>query len=55
VDLLKHRPLQFCMFYAALFGEERMVKLMSASVEPVKKLRAARRKSLGREPEIGEE
>jgi hypothetical protein len=55
VDLLKFRPLQFCLFLAALFGEERMEKMMSSSVEQVKKLRANRRKSLGREPELGEE
>src|SRR5450755_4563305 len=46
VDLLKFRPLQFCLFLAALFGEERMEKLMSSSVQQVKTLRANRRKSL---------
>jgi hypothetical protein len=55
VDLLRVRPIQFCMFLAALFGEERMEKLISSSVEQVKTLRANRRKSLGREPELGEE
>lgn len=55
VDLLRIRPLQFCMFLAALFGEERMEKLISSSVEQVKALRAQRRKSLGREREIGED
>jgi hypothetical protein len=55
VDLLRVRPLQFCMFFAALFGEERMEKLMLSSVEQVKTLRANRRKSLGREPEMGGE
>ena len=50
VDLLKVRPLQFCMFLAALFGEEQMEKVISASVQQVKQLRANRRKSLGREP-----
>jgi hypothetical protein len=55
VDLLRVRPLQFCMFLAALFGEDRMEKLISASVEQVKTLRAKRRESLGREPEMGEE
>jgi hypothetical protein len=55
VELLRHRPLQFCMFLAALYGEERMEEVMSASVEQVKGLRANRRKSLGREPELGEE
>jgi len=55
VDLVRIRPIQFCMFLAALFGEERMEKLISSSVEQVKTLRANRRKSLGREPELGEE
>ena len=55
VDLLRVRPLQFCLFLAALFGEERMEKMMSSSVEQVKTIRANRRKSLGREPELGEE
>jgi hypothetical protein len=43
VDLLNHRPLQSRLFYAALFGEERMEKLMSSSIEQVKALRAAAR------------
>jgi hypothetical protein len=55
VDLLRVRPIQFCMFLAALFGEERMEKLIASSVEQVKALRASRRESLGREPELGEE
>jgi hypothetical protein len=55
VDLLRHRPLQFCLFLSALFGEERMEKLMSASIQQVKTLRANRRKSLGREPGAMEE
>jgi hypothetical protein len=55
VDLLRVRPLQFCLFLSALFGEERMEKLISSSVQQVKTLRANRRKSLGREPELGEE
>jgi len=55
VDLLRIRPIQFCMFLAALFGEERMEKMMASSVQQVKTLRANRRRSLGREPELGEE
>ena len=54
VDLLKVRPIQFCMFLAALFGEEQMEKLISASVHQVKTLRADRRRSLGREPGLEE-
>ena len=53
VDLLRIRPVQFCMFFAALFGEERIEKLMAASVEQVKTLRENRRRVLGREPENG--
>jgi len=55
VELLRIRPLQFCMFLAALFGEERMERLIAASVEQVKTLRANRLKSLGRESEFEEE
>jgi hypothetical protein len=55
VDLLRHRPLQFCMFLAALYGEERMEEIMALSVQQVKEVRAKRRESLGREPELGEE
>ena len=55
VDLLRIRPIQFCMFLAALFGEEQMEKMVSSSVQQVKTLRANRRTGLGREPELGEE
>ena len=54
VDLLRVRPIQFCLFLAALFGEERMESLISSAVQQVKTLRANRRKSLGREPELEE-
>jgi len=55
VDLLRVRPIQFCLFFAALFGEEEMEKPILSSVQQVKTLRAKRRESLGREPELGEE
>jgi hypothetical protein len=55
VDLLRIRPIQFCLFLAAFFGEEQMEKLISSSLEQVKSLRANRRTSPGREPELGEE
>ena len=55
VDLLRVRPLQFCMFLAALFGEEQMEKLMSSSVEQVKTIRAKRRTTLGRETGLEED
>jgi hypothetical protein len=55
VDLLRIRPIQFCLFLAALFGEDGMETMMSSSVEQVKTMRANRRKALGREPELGEE
>ena len=52
VDLIRLRPLQFCMFLAALFGEEQMEKLIYESVRQVKTLRANRRRSLGGDPEL---
>src|SRR5437879_3240512 len=55
VDLLRVRPLQFCMFLAALFGEEQMEKLMSSSVEQVKTMRGKRRTTLAREPGLEED
>ena len=55
VDLIKIRPLQFCLFLSALFGEERMEALITASVQQVKDLRAKRRQTMGREQESGEE
>lgn len=54
VDLLRLRPLQFCMFLAALFGEEQMEKVILSSVEQVKELRAKRRESLGHVPKRDE-
>src|SRR5580698_91058 len=45
VDLLRIRPLQFCMFLAALFGEKNMETLITSSVQQVKTLRAKRRQS----------
>lgn len=50
VEMLRLRPIQFCLFLAALFGEEQMEKLIGASVEQVKALRAKRRESLERGP-----
>jgi hypothetical protein len=55
VDLLTVRPLQFCMFLAAFFGEEQMETINAGSVQQVKTLRANRWKSLGREPEMRED
>src|SRR5579862_4551806 len=55
VELLRVRPIQFCLFLAALFGEDGMEKIMSSAVEQVRTLRANRRQSLGREPDLGEE
>ena len=54
-DLLRHRPLQFCLFLAALYREERMEQIMSSAVEQVKSFRAKRRHDLGCEPEAGDE
>jgi hypothetical protein len=47
VNLLTHRPLQFCLFLAALNREERMDQIMLGSVEQVKGCG----RSGGREPE----
>jgi hypothetical protein len=33
VDLLKHRPLQFCMFLSALFGQKQMELLMLSAIK----------------------
>src|ERR1035438_6664611 len=49
VDLLRVRPIQFCLFLSALFGEKQMEELIASSVQQVKTLHANRRKSLGRE------
>ncbi len=46
------RPLQFCLFMAALHGEEQMETRIYPSVQQVKELRAKRR---GSEPKSGEE
>jgi hypothetical protein len=32
LDLLRHRPLQFCLFLSALFGEKQMEVLMNTAV-----------------------
>lgn len=55
VDLIKLRPLQFCLFLAALYGEERMEKIMASSVEQVKRLREKRRESPGLDGEPGDD
>ena len=49
VELLRLRPLQFCLFLAALYGEERMEKIISSSVEQVKTIQAKRRETPGRQ------
>jgi hypothetical protein len=33
VDLLQHRPLQFCMFLSALFGQKQMEVLMVSAIK----------------------
>ena len=32
LELLKHRPLQFCLFLSALFGEKQMELLMISAI-----------------------
>ena len=55
VDLLRIRPVQFCLFLEALFGEEQMETLISSAIQQVKALRAKRQQSLAREPKVEEE
>jgi len=55
VEPARVRPLQFCMFLAALFGEDRMEKLITSSVQQVKALRENRRTSLVHEPALEDE
>jgi len=33
IELLKHRPLQFCLFLSALFGEKQMEALMVSAIK----------------------
>ena len=33
VELLKHRPLQFCLFLSALFGQKQMEMLMVSAIK----------------------
>jgi len=33
VDLLKHRPLQFCLFLSVLFGQKQMELLMLSAIK----------------------
>jgi hypothetical protein len=39
-ELLQHRPLQFCLFLSALFGEEEMEALMVSSIRTAKMVAA---------------
>ncbi len=36
IELLRHRPIQFCMFLKALFGAEEMERLMKKGIEVAK-------------------
>ena len=38
VDLIKHRPVQFCMFLKALLGEEAMEEMMTKAINVAKKV-----------------
>lgn len=49
VELLRLRPLQFCLFLAALYGEDRMEQIMASSIEQVRVLRAKRQGRLARD------
>ena len=39
-ELLKHRPLQFCMFLSALFGEKQMEMLMISAIKSARMVAA---------------
>ena len=36
IELLRHRPLQFCLFLSALFGEKQMQALMVSAIQTAK-------------------
>ena len=36
IELLQHRPLQFCLFLSALFGEKQMEILMTSAIRTAK-------------------
>ncbi|MGA3240148.1 MAG: hypothetical protein ABSG03_28060 [Bryobacteraceae bacterium] len=38
VDLIQHRPVQFCMFLKALLGEEAMEQMMTNAINIAKKV-----------------
>ena len=38
VDLIQHRPVQFCMFLKALLGEEAMEEMMTKAINVAKKV-----------------
>ena len=40
LELLKHRPLQFCLFLSALLGEKEMEVLMVSAIRQVRQLAA---------------
>jgi hypothetical protein len=41
IELLKNRPLQFCLFLSALFGEKQMEALMVSAIRTAKAVRSA--------------
>lgn len=40
LELLKHRPLQFCLFLSALFGEKQMEALMISAIRNARMIAA---------------
>jgi hypothetical protein len=40
VDLLKHRPLQFCLFPSALFGQKNMEAMMLSAIKNTRAMAA---------------
>ncbi len=38
MELLKHRPIQFCMFLKALLGEQEMQRMMVQAIKVAKQI-----------------
>jgi hypothetical protein len=38
IDLLKHRPLQFCLFLSALFGHKQMEQMIASAIKDSRRI-----------------
>jgi hypothetical protein len=38
IELLKHRPIQFCLFLSALFGQRQMELMMVSAIKRAKEV-----------------